>query len=65
MPGGVIDSLPELMALTDGRPDVLRRMLGDELQADEVDKVYRHISQLPMLETRLTITGESLHVYVD
>ena len=56
--GAVIDSLPELMSLVDGRPEVLRQMIGDELTADEVDKVYRHISQLPMLETRLKITGE-------
>ena len=51
------------MSLVDGRPDVLRRMLEDELQADEIDKVHRHISQLPMLETRLKMTGRILISY--
>ena len=62
MSGGAIDSLPELMSLVDGRPDALRRMLGDELNAEDVDKVYRHISQLPMLETRLKITGMLMQI---
>ena len=61
--GGAIDCLPELMSLVDGRPEVLRRMIGDELSAEDVDKVYRHVSQLPMLETRLKITGKAVVLF--
>ncbi|KAL3883314.1 hypothetical protein ACJMK2_029590 [Sinanodonta woodiana] len=52
-----IETLPELMAICDGKFDPLEAMLGDEMSPQHQEQVYQVLCRLPQISVTLTIKG--------
>ncbi|XP_029640230.1 activating signal cointegrator 1 complex subunit 3 isoform X1 [Octopus sinensis] len=51
--GNLIECLPELMALCDGKFEVLFSMLKDEMRRAHIEQVYQILTKLPQLEVKM------------
>ncbi|KAK3097620.1 hypothetical protein FSP39_011463 [Pinctada imbricata] len=54
---GPITSLPEFMAVCDGKFDALMAMLGEEMNRTHLDQLYQVICRLPQIQLSVTVKG--------
>ncbi|CAG2249935.1 ASCC3 [Mytilus edulis] len=52
-----IETLPQLMAVCDGRFEALNAMLGEEMDRAHLEQIYQTISKLPQISVKLSIEG--------
>nr|XP_023662018.1 activating signal cointegrator 1 complex subunit 3 [Paramormyrops kingsleyae]XP_023662019.1 activating signal cointegrator 1 complex subunit 3 [Paramormyrops kingsleyae]XP_023662021.1 activating signal cointegrator 1 complex subunit 3 [Paramormyrops kingsleyae] len=54
---GPIEGLPELMAACVGRESTFAAIVGEELQASQISQAWSFLSQLPVVEVRMSVKG--------
>ncbi|KAI0228850.1 Activating signal cointegrator 1 complex subunit 3 [Lamellibrachia satsuma] len=52
-----LDCLPELMQAVDGRPQVLSKMLAQELSQTQINQIYDVLVHLPVINVSLSLKG--------
>ncbi|KAL5009476.1 hypothetical protein ScPMuIL_011781 [Solemya velum] len=52
-----IGSLPEMIAICDGKFDALMAMLGEEMGRTELDQLYHVLCRLPQIDINLSVKG--------
>lgn len=54
---GPIEGLPELIATCEGRENTFAAIVGEELQPHQISQAWSFLSNLPVVEVRLSVKG--------
>ena len=54
---GPVQTLPEFLALFDGKFDAVMAMLGEDMSRNQVDQLYQVIGNLPQIQVNLEVKG--------
>nr|XP_022293850.1 activating signal cointegrator 1 complex subunit 3-like [Crassostrea virginica] len=54
---GPVQTLPEFLALFDGKFDAVMAMLGEDMSRNQVDQLYQVIGNLPQIQVNLQVKG--------
>ncbi|XP_061176706.1 activating signal cointegrator 1 complex subunit 3-like [Saccostrea echinata] len=54
---GPIQTLPEFLAVCDGKFDAVMALLGDDMQRNQVDQLYQVIGTLPQIQVNIEVKG--------